>query len=253
MCGRCGIAGRAATGAFAMARDFIPRRDGDFAAFAAAFASQVSADPEIYGQTPESAGKLASAEASFAQAFRDASAESTRTRSAVARKDTARRVIEDMIRRAAWRARVSPTLSAAQRLALGLGAPGYCSRPSDLPDDPPAITILQAVGNRVKVRVSDPAAPSRVARPRGASHALLLWCEGERPLPPGSPGWKFRQTGRTTAEVVFPVGLPPGAAVWISARWIGYNHKLGPQAPAVRAYLTPTGGTLVPPTLRRAA
>ncbi len=128
----------------------------------------------------------------------------------------------------------------------------YEACPSDPPDHRPSISVIQSLGNRVKIRLSDPEAPMRVARPRGVNMAVVFWTVDEREPGPDEPVWHIKLSSRTTTEIVFPVGLPPGTKVWIAARWVGYNHKMGMRSAAVSTYLMPAPGVLSPSTLRSA-
>src|SRR5437016_1820127 len=100
--------------------DFLPSSDADLLAFAQNFSTKVTATPVPYGLVAGDATALAALVTSFTTALNTANTPATRTAVTVASKDTARAVLVTELRQLARRVQATPTVTAAQRIELGL-------------------------------------------------------------------------------------------------------------------------------------
>lgn len=225
-----------------MAGDFFPRKDGEFVQFSSNLRRLIVADAEAYGLSEERAAQYAQLDDALSAAYRRATNKSTRTAGAVADKDTARAACEQALRK------LSSTVKGMRRgagipvqnvIALGLNPRDRGGRHARIkaPQDAPGVWIESAVGRRVTVRVFDKEFPWRRRRPRGAKLALLFSFAGDVP-PKAMEHWHPRGlTNKLKATFEFPSNLPPGARVWVCARWVSRADGFSPLSDPIDANL----------------
>jgi hypothetical protein len=218
--------------------DFLPRRESDLLNWSIVFARAIESDPESFGLTEMQAAEYRTLHDSFAAACAVSQQPSTRTRSNVAGKDTAKAAAIAAAR--VLVARASKVVSNEQCIALGLRVRA-ARRASRIP--PPALPPqlhVQSIGGRnaLRVRLADAASSGRRSKPAGAGSAVILTHVGEAP-PNASSLWNLaRQATRTTVDIEFPSSVPPGAKVWVVAAWLSPTCRRGPNSEAVAARVT---------------
>jgi hypothetical protein len=222
-----------------MPSTFLPRREAQLVNWLVNFAAKVQADPAAYGVAPATASGLAAAVAAFEAAFVVATSPSTRTVSAVAAKNGARDAAVRLARTVAASIRASASVPSAAKIDLGLhvrtpAPPRLSSRSESLgaPTAAPALAPIGLAVGSVSLVASDPAAPTRRAKPAGVTGILLFTAVGDAPAQrPGdaSLAGVFTRT-RLTAE------FSPehrGKVATFFARYVGPRGTLGPwSAPA---------------------
>jgi hypothetical protein len=236
--------------------DFIPRRDADLLRWSSNFDQKINFSPASFGISHSDAAEYAVLHASFAQLYAAAVGASTRTPSGIIAKDDARAALVKRARQLANRVRGHMEVTDAQRLELGLRVKRRATgmrRRIQRPSHAPVLQIISVQGSTVRIRLGNSEMPTHRTLPRDVKGAMICSYIGEQP-PPTLAGWSLRPSiTRTTCEVTFPPGLPPGTRVWVTAYW--FNHAGAPRpglgnGPAAM----PVGTWLVPNvlTMRRA-
>ena len=120
-----------------MSKSFYWGSDPKLASGVTNFSTRISATPTAYGLTTTQASTYATAAAAWASAYELATTPATRTKSSVAAKDDARRVIQDATKKLV-KFIDAAAITNAQRIDLGLAPivtpswPGNPGTPSDL-------------------------------------------------------------------------------------------------------------------------
>src|SRR5687768_9271241 len=103
-----------------MAREFFPRRDSEALNFTRNFSRKLSADPVVYGTTPERAAEYAVLQQRYESFYMQANSPATRGLAAVARKNAALAQLRSATRQIAHVIRGMSTVTAAMRVDLNL-------------------------------------------------------------------------------------------------------------------------------------
>lgn len=211
--------------------DFLPRRQVDMLSWSSNFRQRLVADWSEYGLTEAQSDHYAAVHAVFASLFREASEPATRSRWLVARKDAALATLKDEARKLARLVRAKPDITPGQLITLGL-SPTHDNGPADVERlGAPTLVILTTIGRTVRIRLGNPAAATRLAKPAGVLGAAIYFAVGEQE--PTSPDeWTFlRNTTRPATAVTFRPHLRPGTKVWLTASWLDARLRPGPCAP----------------------
>jgi hypothetical protein len=216
-----------------MPKDFIPARDEEFADFVSNFSTLVTAAPTSYGLTAAIATTLSGKVSAFTSARTAATNPGTRGPATVLAKDIARRDLEGYVRQLARAVQGTLTVTDPQRQALGLTVRDKEPSPIPPPATAPQANIVSVNGNTVRVRLTDPAFPTKRGRPDGVDGAAIFSHVGEE-APNTEAEWTFEgNTTKTTIDVVFPPATAPGAKVWFTAFWFNPKAQSGPAATPV--------------------
>jgi hypothetical protein len=134
-------------------------------------------------------------------------------------------------------------VTAAAKIELGVVVPDREPSPQPVPNFAPQLTIVSVNGGLVKVRLSDPAHPTRKRMPAGVDGATVMSFVGaEAPVDPGL--YKYEGgTARTTIDILFPESVVPGTQVWLMAFFFNERKQNGPACAGVGAIIN-YGGTM---------
>lgn len=211
-----------------MARDFLPSREGDLVTWLNNFQAKINSAPTSYGLTAAMATANGTLTTSFINSLNIARAEATRSPMNITLKNTAKRAVIDNVRMLARLVQGTPTVTPAQKQDLGLNPRDVIPSPIPAPGSAPQLTIVSVNGHLVRVRLSDPANPSRRGIPDGINGAIVMSYVGE--TAPTDPSL-YKMEGpvsRTTVDVLFPNTLAAGTTVWLTAVWFNERKQLGP-------------------------
>ena len=195
-------------------------------------AAQVSQDPARYHIPDADAHAIAQAVEAFAEAHKANRQRHTRSSATAARKNEARAVAEQLIRKAAHLIRVNQQISAGDKVAVGVREKPARLGKRQCPQTPPKLSLVggqhgwQLRSNRHRIRFVDPARPQSKAKPEGAAR-LELWVDvipmGEQP--PDRPSSRFgahplylRSYSRSPIDVDYPKFAGP-VQVLYWGRW----------------------------------
>lgn len=213
---------------------YIPARDGDFATFAAAFSSQITATPTAFGLTAPQAVTLATLNTTFATALGVATNPSTRTAAAVAAKDVARANLQFLIQSYASIIQAFPTITEAQLSALGLTVRSTTRTPITAPTTFPLLTIVQIQSQQARLVIADETTPDARARPVNVV-GMQLWYQVAGVAPVSTTGMTYAGlVTRTPVAVELPEAAV-GKTVYMLGRWVTARGLQGPISPLVSA------------------
>jgi hypothetical protein len=230
-----------------MAGEFFPRREAELYSWSANVATQLLARPEEYPLRDGVAEAFAAVQARYAQAYTRASRPETATRAANLARREARAAMIAQLRRINGQLRANACLGVTPALLVNLGLDprgrGGHSPRLPRPESAPTVALLWVRGQTARVRLLA-SGTDRRGRPRGVAGANLYWHAGTD-APTALGDWKFlMDTGRTRLTIRFPAELPPGARVWVVARWKNPRLQCGP--PSIPLHFNLPGGLTMP-------
>jgi hypothetical protein len=235
-----------------MAKDFLPRGDGQLVQWARNFSYLINLAPEDYQLTEEQAADFALLYEQFSEDYARAIDPSTRTASAVQRKNTSRARLKKSARVLARHIQSRIETSDAQRANLRLSIRGPGS-PIPKPAETPLLEIIAVDGYRLvgQLRMRN---SGRSGKDVGIQCALVYTFVGDEPSN-NLRDWKMSlYTSRNRFTLNFPTHLAPGTRVWICAQWGNPRAMFGPACSGISVLV---GGGLPSvsgmPGLRRAA
>ena len=191
-------------------------------------ADRLAADPAAYHTDPAAVARLAEA--------RDvANAEPTRTASAIALKEGARKFLISLTRQTVRQLQAWAGMDDPKRRTLGLPVPRRARKDIPPPDQAPRVDLLLAVRHTVRLRLRGPGGERR--RPAGTSGAAVMYALG--PTPPTDPRrWTWAgQWTSGTFDLDCPPQTPPGTTVWVTACYLDRRGRRGPLADAATTNL----------------
>src|SRR5688500_18448639 len=111
----------------------------------------------------------------------------------------------------------------ANKVLAGVKVKDSDPSPIQRPTAAPALEVVSVNGRTVRVRLHDSEIPSSRAMPQGVIGATVVSYVGEQ-TPTAESTWKFEgNTGKLTADVVFPAAVENGATVWLAASWVNFR------------------------------
>ena len=198
-------------------------------------ADRLAADPAAFGTDAPAVAALAEARRRFADARDVATAEPTRTASAIARKESARKFLIALTRQTVRQLQAWGGMDDPKRRALGIPVPRRARVDIPPPAEAPRVDILLAVRHAVRLRLRGPGGERR--RPAGTAGAAVLYALG--PTPPADPRrwvWLGQWTSGTF-DLDCPPEAPPGTTVWVTACYLDRRGRRGPLADAATTNL----------------
>lgn len=217
---------------------YIPRGDGPLRDWLDNFARVVAGEPWAVGLDVADAGIITALARRYAEAYSLARSPGTRERSSVAAKNAVRREVWDTIRPIAMRIKRHAGVSDARKIKLGIYPPlGGQSRILP-PRTAPHLEIVEIGPRWHRLRYSDPARPSRYAKPYGTTALQLHIAVGRKPA--RSPEQARRV--HTATRHVFTVSFDSwdsgdaggaGRIATYFARWVTRRGMTGPWGRAV--------------------
>ena len=228
--------------------DFLPRQESKLAAWLRNFDQKIYATPEAFGLRPQWAAEHHALYLAFAEAYRVVSDPGTRTIPAIVGKDAAKAALLRRTRGLSKIVRGTNFVTDAQRIELGLrprATPSRVARPATAP----WVNVVEVRGSRVRIRLKDPASPTRKAKARGITGATIFTHVGDQP-PSRREDWRYYGgTSRTETQVNFGSRMRPGEKVWIICQWNNRRSEAGPLSAPTYAYIQ-FGEMQMPTTLK---
>ena len=221
-----------------MSDNFLPNRDAELRTWSAVFSAGINAAAVELGLSVEAAEAYAELNDQFAAALAAATEPRTRTRGTVLAKNDLRTLLRRDARRLARIVRAQPSVTATQRVNLGLAARlggGGASAAIRPPEESPMLQIVYTSGRLVNVRLGRSGRGR--GRPDGAQGAVVFSFAGN--LPPGDPSlWQFeRCTSRTRFDIEIPNRVAPGSKVHLAAAWYNPRGDRGPMSASASTYI----------------
>lgn len=219
-----------------MDNNFLPAKDADLLAWSTNFSTLATANYASYGLTTGQASTYAGLHTAFASALALAVAASTRTKTTVAAKNSARTSLVNNARLLAGIVRAYPAITAGQLNSLQLTVRDRNPTPIGPPSTSPIITPLNSSAASINFRFSDETTPDSRSRPFGAV-GLQVFCKvGETP-PAGIADCVFRGMytkntngpGSRAALIDFD-DADVGKTAYFIGQWINRRGEAGPQS-----------------------
>jgi hypothetical protein len=205
-----------------------PENDQALAVWTDNFSTRIGLTPTVFDLTAAQATAYAAARLAFVNALGICDDPGTRTKSAIAQRNALKAVLLTMTRQLLAQVGACPTLSAAQRVDLGMN-PARNPHPARRPV--PATRPVVFVDDRGNVRLADEAAPTVRRKPANVAGAYLYVAvlPADAP-PPAGPEDGTHFTTMVTATRT-QVAIPPGSfgkTLYIFARWCNARGAAGP-------------------------
>ena len=213
--------------------NFLPDRESELVTWSTNFNTRVNATPTTFGLTAPQAAAYGDLHDAFVSAYTAATNDATNSRSAVVTKNDAKALLVAGARQLAGIVQRFPGTTNTMRSDLGLTVRDADPTPIPPPAGAPSVVIESTSGNTVRVRMIDPANPTRRGRPDGVDGLAVFSFVGAA-APSEEGNWRFEgNTTRTTVDVVFPAATAPGAKVWFTAFYFNARKQRGPAATPV--------------------
>ena len=212
---------------------FPPAKEAELLAWSSNFASKIAATPTVYGLTAAQATAYAALHSTFSAAYVLAIEPDTNSRTAIQAKNTAKENLMSApggARELVAIVQAFPGTTDEMRVELGLKVRDVEPTPVPVPRTAPALTIVSTVGRTVKVRLRDIDNPDRRGMPDGVDGASVLSFVGDE-APDDPMEWSLlMNVSRTSFDVEFPLTVPGGSKVWLTAFWFNQRKESGPAA-----------------------
>lgn len=218
-----------------MRKDFFPDRESEMMSWVKGFAQKILIDPELYSLTIQQAEDFDAARDAFTQAFLLAKNPGTRTRPVIAQKREKRKILEAEARKLSRIIQGSPTVTDAQKIALGLSVRTNHGAPRAAPEMPPLLNIVEVLTRGLRVRLRDAESPDNHGRPRTAAGAMIYTHVGETPSSDINKWSMHSVTTKRTADINLSSDVPPGARYWVTAVWFSPRGARSPMSTPVSA------------------
>ncbi|MGP1681402.1 MAG: hypothetical protein ACTS8S_03630 [Giesbergeria sp.] len=206
---------------------YIPATDGGLEAWALNFDTLITAAPTTYGLTAPQAATYAGLYSAWNAAYIAATTPSTRTKPAVAAKDSARLALVDYSRELGMIVQAWPSITPTLLGDLGLTVRDTTPTPIPAPTTVPLVSILAGTNLALTVRYADELTPSARKKPFGAT-AIELWAKVDD-VPPVSPADTSFLGLYTRNPIALAFGGGDGGKLCtIYGRWVTRRGLVGP-------------------------
>lgn len=212
-----------------------PRKDQELLAWSLNFKTLITATPTVFGLTAGQATQYGTAHTAFATALQTATEPTTRTKAAIAAKDSAKITLRALAGSFGGMVDKNIAVTNAQKIELGLNVRATPS-PIPAPSAAPKLTVKTVLGRTVTLQLENADVTKR-ARPAGVQGASVFSHVGDAP-PESISSWVFEgSTTKTTVDVAFETSVAPGAKVWFCAFWYSARALSGPACTPISANL----------------
>ena len=207
-----------------MAKDYIPHGDDEFNAWQANFVTYANANLANLGLTILDLTSIFSAQAAWTPSLTAHVAAQANAQSARATKDANRTALEVLIRALVRRLQASPSVSDAEREALGITVPDLGAA---TPTTRPLCQVDASQRLRHTIDFADENTPTRKAKPAGVMGAEIWVKIG--PTPPVDPGeLTFLAVDTRSPYTADFDGADGGKQAHYMLRWVNTRGETGP-------------------------
>jgi hypothetical protein len=217
-------------------KSFLPTTDRGLLDWAQNFSNRITATPGDFGLTVPQAAAFAALFTTSETAYGVVADPGTKTKGAVAAKNTARTALKVDARNLASIVQGIATVTDQQKIDLGLTVRDREPTPIPPPEVAPDMDIISVLGRTVRIRLHNEKVLKR-RKPEGVKGAAVFSFVGPTP-PEQLDAWKFEgNTTQTTIDVEFPSEVPAGSLVWLTAFWCNPRLQSGPPCQPNSVYL----------------
>lgn len=215
-----------------MAAPYIPPKDADLDAWLTNFSTLITASPATYGLVASDATAIATQVANWTAAYTPVLSPSSKTKTAVADKNSAKIAATTLCRTYAAQIRLNPGVSNMNKVALGLNLPNNAPSPVPAPSTFPLLTLASAGPLLHVLRFADNTTPASRKKPAGALQMELWRGTGTAPLTSPSQCALFANVTKQPFQADFESGDGGKMATYF-ARWVTRTGLTGPWSAAV--------------------
>ncbi len=235
-----------------MGKNFFDGTDAELYTGSANYFALIDLQPLVYGLTTELAAQYEVLNTAYATAYLAAINPETRTKSAVAAKNTAKKDLKVMAADFAKVIDGTATVTDAQKIDLGLNVRKQRS-PNNRPTVRPGMDMVSVNGRSVSIHIHDSASITKRGKPAGTVAAWVYTFVGAE-YPSDPTLWDFNGSATTGKfEIAFPNTLPGGTQVWVCAAWINGKQEAGPTSVPISTNLQGGGSSSSTMTMNIAA
>jgi hypothetical protein len=211
------------------ANDFIPAADSDFDLWQDNFTTKVVAAPATYGLTTAYANSLQTYSTSWGTAYTAAVTPSTRTSVTIATKDSTKATLKAFIRVGARIVQATPSVSNADKTALGLPIQSITPSPVPVPSTNPTLELSNVGPHRHRIRYADQSTPLSSRKPNGVSQMILHYKVSATPITAVADLTHCLPVTRTPMEIEFD-SADVGKQVYYAGNWTNRKGQEGPMS-----------------------
>lgn len=211
---------------------YMPKSDSGKRVWMENFIRTIADAPDVYGFSADDVDHYTRVIGSYLDAHRRAKDPDRRTTTTVREKNDARERAVELCRTRAMQIKADPTLTHAQKLAVGIHVDDDILTPVQRPHGIPKIVVLGSPTGGHTIRFLPRDAFGSKAKPKGVTHMLLYAAIGDEP---GLGVQHARLLGAYTKQP-FDVNYPPGCGVegkhaTYYGRWLTGKGDIGPWSP----------------------
>ena len=210
-----------------MANDYIPRGDADFNAWQANFVTYANANLANLGLVLPDLLSILSAQAAWTPSLTAHVAAQANAQSARATKDGNRTTLETLIRALVRRLQASPSVSDAEREALGITVPDSGAAAVAIPSTRPICQIDTSQRLRHTIDFTDESTPTRKAKPAGVM-GVEIWVKIGATPPVDPSELTFLAVDTRTPYTTDFDGADGGKQAHYMLRWVNTRGETGP-------------------------
>ena len=211
-------------------KDFLPARDEALSLWAINFGGLIAISAASYGLVLADSTALNPLISAFTTSLSAAKNPTTRTPASVAAKSTARAQLSADIRALVKRIQSNNTITAAQKVSLGITVPSHVRTPVAPPVTRPVLSVANMASRSLTLRVSDESTPTKRAKPAGCEGANVYSFVALAGTPPPADlsSWTYKGLARKADfNCAFEAG-DVGKVAHIRALWINSRGAGGP-------------------------
>lgn len=210
-----------------VSESYIPSREAELLGFAQNLAARLEADPAGFGVTEAQIEPYLISFNLFNTAYGVTSNPATKTKPAVADKNTKKAEMVRQIRLLVSVLQGWPSMTDAKRDELGIPVRDNQPTPIGPPEEMPVLRIAAVNGSVMDLEVRRPDGETK-RKPDGVRGVWLYTHIGDDP-PAVLTAWQFRGgSTRHNPQVVFEPEVLPGTKVWVTALWVSPTDEPGP-------------------------
>ena len=216
---------------------YLPSRESELINWFANFKTQIAGDPAVFGLSLEQGAGFIAAIDAYAAAYAVANDASTRTKSAVQAKNTAKKAAVALARQTVAICQAWPGMTDAKRDLLKISIRDGEPTVVGVPSSAPIIEIESVVGYTIKLNLQNADREGR-AKPAGVAGATLFSYVGES-APTDIGAWKFEGSVTTikNLSITVPGTVAAGSKVFLTSFWFNRKSESGPATMPVSTHI----------------
>lgn len=219
-----------------MPGSYLPNTDSTLLDWGRNFSTLINATPATYGLSAGQATAFATLYTAYETAYNTAVTPETRTKGAIAAKNTAKTNLKVDARNLVSIIQGIATVSDQQKIDLGITVRDSEPTPIPPPDVAPEIDFIATGSRTIRVRLHNERA-LRLRKPAGVKGATVFYHVGAA-APAELSAWTFHEsTTKPTLDVNLPSSVAAGSQVWFTAFWFNPRSQSGPAATPVSTFM----------------